>query len=203
LSRADLKPEIVEAAARCFAQNGVDATSIDQIAHEMGASKGKIYHHFNSKGELLLAVRKQSILSVLSRVIPIADTPAPTAERFLAMAKAHVMGILADLPYHRVVVENLRAGLGHSLPPHERELLADIKALQSTYEDMFRDIITAGQKDTSFRQQSVSMTVNSVIVLLNAPIFWYQPRPDDTEASRLLIAEHIAQMALGTLEPSP
>ena len=165
----------------------------------MGASKGKVYHHFNSKGELLLAVRKQSILSVLTRVKPIADTPAPTTERFLAMARAHVMGILADLPYHRVVVENLRAGLRADLPTHERDLQDDIKSMQARYEDLFRDVITAGQKDTSFVQQSVSVTVNSVIVLLNAPIFWYQPRPDDTEATHIEIADLIARMALGTI----
>ena len=199
MSRANLKPEIIETAAKCFARNGVDATSIDQIAHEMGASKGKVYHHFASKGALLLAVRRQSILSVLNLVSPIAETPAPTTERFVAMAEAHVLGILADLPYHRVVVENLRAGLALNLPPPESELLAEIKGLQSTYEDLFRDVISAGQKDTSFRQQSVSITVNSIIVLLNAPIFWYQPRPEDTETSHKAIAEHIARMALGTL----
>lgn len=199
MGRADLKPEIVRTAAICFAKNGVDATSIDQVAQEMGASKGKVYHHFKSKGELLLAVRKQSIVSVLSRVKPIADTPAPTTQRFLAMSHAHVMGVLADLPYHRVVVENLRAGLQADLPPHERDLLDDIKFMQAGYEDLFRDVIAAGQKDTSFAQQSVSITVNSVIVLLNAPIFWYQPRPEDTEATHAEIATLIAQMALGTI----
>ncbi|WP_445809232.1 TetR family transcriptional regulator [Yoonia sp.] len=199
MGRADLKPAIVETAAKCFARNGVDATSIDQIAHEMGASKGKVYHHFSSKGALLLAVRRQSIWSVLHRVKPVAETPAPTPNRFLAMAEAHVMGILADLPYHRVVVENLRAGLVKDLPTHERVMLSEIKELQASYEDLFRDVIASGQKDTSFRQQSVSITVNSVIVLLNAPIFWYQPRPDDSEESHREIATHLARMALGTL----
>ncbi|WP_439104433.1 TetR family transcriptional regulator [Celeribacter marinus] len=203
MTRADLKHEIVKQAAICFAKNGVDATSIDQIAHAMGASKGKVYHHFCSKGELLLAVRKQSIESVIQRVKPVADTPAPTAQRFVAMSKAHVMGILVDLPFHRVVVENLRAGLSQNLPPHESRLLSEIKALQASYEDLFRDVISSGQKDTSFRQQSVSTTVNSVIVLLNAPIFWYQPRAEDTEDSHRRIAEHIAEMALGTLTPRP
>jgi AcrR family transcriptional regulator len=200
MDRASIKPAIILTAAKCFAFNGVDATSIDLIAQEMGASKGKIYHHFNSKGELLLAVRRQSIMSVLSRVKPIADTPAPTRERFAAMAEAHVLGILADLSYHRVVVENLRAGLSRDLPQHEREMLAEIKDLQASYENMFRDVISAGQKDTSFRIQSVSITVNSILVLLNAPIFWYQPRPEDTDAHRLAIAEQLAQMALQAVQ---
>lgn len=194
-----LKDEIIEAAANCFAQNGIEKTSIDDIGAKMGASKGKVYHHFRSKAELLLAIRQRSILSVVSRVKPIAETPAPTASRFLNMAEAHVVGILTDLPYHRVVVENLRTGLGHEMGDNERASLVEIKELQSSYEDLFRDVIDAGQKDTSFRQQSVSVAVNCVIVLLNAPIFWYQPRIQDTKNSHNKIAQQISRMALGSI----
>lgn len=200
MKQNDTKSIVIECAAKCFANNGVDNTSIDEIAREMGASKGKVYHHFRSKGELLLAVRHQSILSVLTRVKPIADTPAPTATRFIDMACAHVQGILSDLPYHRVVVENLRAGLAGSTTEHERRYLAEIRSLQADYEDLFRDVIEAGQKDGSFRQQSVSVAVNSVIVLLNAPIFWYQPRSEDDADTHQAIAGQIAQMALGAIQ---
>ncbi len=200
MKQNDTKSIVIECAAKCFANNGVDNTSIDEIAREMGASKGKVYHHFRSKGELLLAVRHHSILSVLTRVKPIADTPAPTATRLFDMACAHVQGILSDLPYHRVVVENLRAGLAGSTTEHERRYLAEIKALQADYEDLFRDVIEAGQKDGSFRQQSVSVAVNSVIVLLNAPIFWYQPRSEDDADTLQAIAGQIAQMVLGAIQ---
>lgn len=199
MPKRDAKQDITKAAAICFARNGVDKTSIDEVAREMGASKGKIYHWFRTKGELLLSVRQQSIMSVMERVKPIADTPAPTAERFLYMAQAHVHGILDDLPFHRVVVENLRSGFAGATTEYEREFLAEIVALQTLYEDLFREVISAGQKDGSFRQQSTSVTVNSIIVLLNAPIFWYQPRPDDTEKQREDIAKQVAKMALGAI----
>jgi len=199
MPKPDAKQEITKAAAVCFARNGVDKTSIDEVAREMGASKGKVYHWFRTKGELLLSVRQQSILSVMERVKPIADTPAPTTERFLDMAQAHVHGILGDLPFHRVVVENLRSGLAGATTEHERTFLTEIVALQASYEDLFREVISAGQKDGSFRQQSTSVAVNSVIVLLNAPIFWYQPRSNETTTQREDIAKQVAQMALGAL----
>lgn len=199
MPKQDVKAQITRAAAVCFARNGVENTSIDQIAREMKASKGKVYHWFRTKGELLLSVRNQSIVSVLERVQPIADTPAPTAERFLRMAEAHVTGILEDLPFHRVVVENLRSGQAGATTEHERAFLAEIVALQASYEDLFRELVSAGQKDGSFRQQSTSIAVNSVIVLLNAPIFWYQPRTDETHEQRQEIAAQIARMALGAI----
>ena len=98
------------------------------------------------------------------------------------------------------MVENLRGGLAGSTTEHERRYLAEIKALQADYEDLFRDVIEAGQKDGSFRQQSVSVAVNSVIVLLNAPIFWYQPRSEDDADTLQAIAGQIAQMALGAIQ---
>lgn len=199
MAKSDVKTQITEAAAICFARNGVEKTSIDEIARQMGASKGKIYHWFRTKGELLLSVRSQSLASVLTRVQPIAEIPAPTSERFVNMAQAHVTGILEDLPFHRVVVENLRSGLAGSTTEHERAFLAEIVELQATYEDLFRDVISAGQKDGSFRKQSTSIAVNSVIVLLNAPIFWYQPRDEETPAQREAIAKQVATMALGAI----
>ncbi|MGD9915173.1 MAG: TetR/AcrR family transcriptional regulator [Rhizobiaceae bacterium] len=47
-SRAD----ILRTAALCFMERGYYATSIDDVARKLGATKGRIYHHFPSKGDL-------------------------------------------------------------------------------------------------------------------------------------------------------
>ena len=46
LDSTSVKGRILDAAAHAFATNGVDQTSIDDIAHDLGATKGKIYHNF-------------------------------------------------------------------------------------------------------------------------------------------------------------
>ena len=51
-SRAD----ILGAAARCFMERGYTATSIDDVARSLGATKGRIYHHFPSKADLFAEV---------------------------------------------------------------------------------------------------------------------------------------------------
>ncbi len=51
--------EILDAAVICFAQDGYNGTTIDQIAAETGLSKGSIYRFFKSKDDILLALLDQ------------------------------------------------------------------------------------------------------------------------------------------------
>lgn len=48
--------EILNAAVTCFARDGYNGTTIDQIAAETGLSKGSVYRFFKSKDDILLAL---------------------------------------------------------------------------------------------------------------------------------------------------
>ncbi|RUS46754.1 TetR/AcrR family transcriptional regulator [Cohnella sp. AR92] len=52
----DKRKQIIEAALRCFSRKGFQATSIQEIADELGMAKGSLYFYFKSKEELLLSV---------------------------------------------------------------------------------------------------------------------------------------------------
>jgi AcrR family transcriptional regulator len=51
-----VRHRILDAALRCFTENGYDATTIDQVRVAAGVSVGAVYHHFADKGELAAAV---------------------------------------------------------------------------------------------------------------------------------------------------
>lgn len=53
---ADSVTNIKDAATRLFAQNGYANTSLDDIATDVGLTKGGIYYYFRSKEQLLLAI---------------------------------------------------------------------------------------------------------------------------------------------------
>jgi len=47
---------ILDAALACFNQYGIEATTIDMIRQQSGASVGSIYHHFGSKEDIAAAL---------------------------------------------------------------------------------------------------------------------------------------------------
>ena len=47
--------QLLGTASRLFNQRGIEATSVDDIAAELGTTKGAIYHYFDNKNQLLLA----------------------------------------------------------------------------------------------------------------------------------------------------
>lgn len=55
-SNVEREQGILDAAAKLFIHYGYDKTTVSDIAHEAGISKGAIYLHFKSKDELLEAL---------------------------------------------------------------------------------------------------------------------------------------------------
>ncbi|WP_162462947.1 TetR/AcrR family transcriptional regulator [Paenibacillus psychroresistens] len=54
----DKKKQILEAAIKCFADKGYQATSIQEIADSLGIAKGSLYFYFKSKEDLLVSICK-------------------------------------------------------------------------------------------------------------------------------------------------
>ena len=55
---AERRADLLEAAERLFLAQGVEATSIEQIAEAAGVAKGSFYLQFESREELLAALRR-------------------------------------------------------------------------------------------------------------------------------------------------
>lgn len=60
-SRELTRKRLLDAAARLFARNGFQATSVDDVAEAAGFSKGALYYNFSSKDDLFEALVEESI----------------------------------------------------------------------------------------------------------------------------------------------
>ncbi|MEA4884159.1 MAG: TetR/AcrR family transcriptional regulator [Clostridia bacterium] len=68
-------------AARIFARKGYDATSVDEIAVEVGVAKGTIYYHFDSKRALFASVISDGLDGLLGEAEEsIASTSDPVEQ---------------------------------------------------------------------------------------------------------------------------
>jgi AcrR family transcriptional regulator len=56
VSARDTRSAIREAALRLFLANGVEQTSLREVADEVGINKASLYYHYESKADLLAAV---------------------------------------------------------------------------------------------------------------------------------------------------
>ncbi|HIP97184.1 MAG TPA: TetR/AcrR family transcriptional regulator [Anaerolineae bacterium] len=77
---------ILEAAEKCFAQHGYDATGVAEICRRAGVSKGAFYHHFSGKQAVFLELLNRW-LAGLDTQLEAARAGAETVpEGFLRMA---------------------------------------------------------------------------------------------------------------------
>lgn len=67
-TRGDTRQELLDAARRLFAQKGYAATTVREIADEVGIRDSAIYAHFNAKQELLDALIAQSGPELIDRI---------------------------------------------------------------------------------------------------------------------------------------
>ena len=80
--RRDAKRELLRAAADVFAERGFRDASIDEVAERAGYSKGAVYWHFASKGDLFFALVEEHVDRPTREMIELLES-AP-AERDVA-----------------------------------------------------------------------------------------------------------------------
>jgi AcrR family transcriptional regulator len=83
--RAQRAAQLLAAAQRVFSRQGFHAATVSDVAAEAGVSQGTVYHYFDSKEALLLAVFTQWEQENLRSEIEQALGAEPTAARKLAM----------------------------------------------------------------------------------------------------------------------
>ena len=86
--------QIISAARRTFARQGVTRTTLEDVARAAGVTRGAIYWHFAGKTDLFFAMREQVSLPTIDTGYASSSTdaadPLGSAERFLR-------GVIASL----------------------------------------------------------------------------------------------------------
>jgi AcrR family transcriptional regulator len=86
---------IVEAALGLFAEHGISGTSLQMIADALGVTKAAVYHQYNTKDEIVLAVA-QVVLARLEAAVTAAE-----AERSRSRARELLIAEMIDLAVER------------------------------------------------------------------------------------------------------
>src|SRR6202045_1213430 len=109
----DPRQEILRAAARLFQQQGYDGTSMNDVAAALKLSKGGLYHHFQSKDEILFDLMNHAMDITQERVINPVRGIADPEERLRALIRLHIEVVLS--PRDREITVMLHEN--NPLPP--------------------------------------------------------------------------------------
>lgn len=195
------RDEILRAAAELFMEYGYAATSIDAVAERLGATKGRIYHHYRSKADLFFDVQVAAMSRLNEEVEPIARAPGSALERLAAMALRHVQVILTELPMQKVAVQGLERHLLGTSSAVKR--LRSVIKMRDDYESLFAEVIDEGIRAGLFLDLPPKLATKPFFGALNWATVWYSPRRLQTPEAIDDIARTLAAYAMRGLLKDP
>ncbi|HHZ09654.1 MAG TPA: TetR/AcrR family transcriptional regulator [Rhizobiales bacterium] len=188
--------DILEAAALCFMERGYNATSIDDVARRLGATKGRIYHHYPAKADLFAKVCRTGMDMNYAAIEPVRGDSADLLERWTRMATIHTRQMMETRPFQRAVWEGVELALRGSTTSSQREELDELLRYRNGYGDIFREVIAQGRREGVFDFEDLGIANQLMFMALNSPIFWYTKRPGETEADREKIIRQVVTFAM-------
>ncbi len=165
----DSRQEILRAAARLFQQQGYDATSMNDVAAALGLSKGGLYHHFQSKDEILFHLMDHAMEITQERVINPVRGIADPEERLRMLIRRHIAVVLSERDREITVMlhEN------HPLPPALRKRInARKKEYVHFVESLIAEVQRARQAKGSVSPRAAAF---ALLGMINWIYQWYQP----------------------------
>ncbi|MEP5569196.1 MAG: TetR/AcrR family transcriptional regulator [Halioglobus sp.] len=88
--------DILEAATQLFAEEGFHGSSTRKIAAQAGLSEGTLFHYFNTKNDLLLAILDEFYSELITSAQEGVQDIMGTRERLLFLAKNHLRSLMAN-----------------------------------------------------------------------------------------------------------
>jgi AcrR family transcriptional regulator len=181
--------EIITAAAKVFRTKGYHAASVQDIADEVGILKGSLYHHFDSKEELLYLVAKEPIARLYAQAVEIVAMEAPAVEKLRRAILAHLEAFHEHHPHLFVYLRETE--------DLKRRFRATTQLSPKQYERFWQQILREGMKTGEFRPDlDVQVISYGLLGMLNWLYKWYDP---GGRLSVREIAEQFSVLALSGL----
>jgi AcrR family transcriptional regulator len=165
----DSRQEILRTAGRLFQQRGYDATSMNDVAAALKLSKGGLYHHFQSKDEILYQIMNHAMDITQERVIDPVRSIADPEQRLRALIRLHIEVVLS--PADREITVMLHEN--HPLPPALRKKInARKKDYVHVLENLMAEVQRARHAKGAVGPRAAAF---ALLGMLNWIYQWYKP----------------------------
>jgi len=179
--------EILKVAARMFAEQGYEPTTLDMIAEELGLTKPGLYYYIKSKEDVLAHIFQAIFQSILAQIKAEISPDMTPQERLQYLIEAYVT-------YACVYPE------GRALFLYQSNLIsvcnAEMLALREDYQQQLAETIEAGIAHGSFHVANARIASLALFGSLYCIPLWYQP---DGSLSPAEVARYYASILIGGL----
>lgn len=165
--------EIIEAAAKVFAQRGYHGASTQDIADVLGIRQASLYYYFDSKEAALEAVCAEGMQDYALHAQRILRAPARGADRVAQVFFRHLAPMAERHDFTLVFLRERRF-----LPAPARRR---IRALEQRYERLIERIIQQAIEVGEFRRDlDARMATLALLGLGNSAAVWFGREPGAT-----------------------
>ncbi|AKH17638.1 TetR/AcrR family transcriptional regulator [Deinococcus soli (ex Cha et al. 2016)] len=183
------REQILDSASRLFSERGYHATSMRDLAGELGMQGGSLYAHIASKEELLIEIVNQASRQFDEALFTLRGEPMRADEKLREAMFRHI----------RVVADNMDSAtvFFHEWKHLSPEAYGRVTGWRDTIDGFYRELVMQGVQEGTFRADlDVKMTAYLILSAVNWAYTWYRP---GGSMSPREVADQFAEMLLSGL----
>jgi AcrR family transcriptional regulator/NAD(P)-dependent dehydrogenase (short-subunit alcohol dehydrogenase family) len=161
----DRRDEIVRKAIESFQRHGYHNTTIENIAHQLGLTKGSVYYYVEGKQDLLFEAHRFAMGLLRRGLKEIAALNASPQKKLERAIRHHIRAVIDELSLATVLLQQ-----EYSLSAAQRR---KIVAMRDEYEQLFRAVILEGIAKGVFRPVDVRVIGFAILGALNWMPHWF------------------------------
>ena len=161
------RTQLLDAAIRCFSEQGYYGTTVDAVANEAGLSKGSLYRFFDSKDDLLMAIVDEWAARAEERWASWKDDPNP-----LLQLREYGHLLMDQMATHRALVPIWLEFFRHEAPrEHMRRMYASARQRLAAG-------VRAGVRAGQLRDVAPTQAADAIMALLEGIAILAAADPD-------------------------
>lgn len=186
------RDEILEAAAQIFREKGYHAASMQDIADAVKLQKASLYHHVNSKQEILLALLDRALDILIEGMEDVLRLSLPPEEKLRQAMVVYLQFMLEQRGLSSVLLLEYR-----SLEPEFRQRHIPRR---DHYERLWRDLLKEGSDQGVFDVSDPALVSRFLLGVMNWTITWYR---EDGALTPVELAQECANLFVLGLKVRP
>jgi AcrR family transcriptional regulator len=171
-------------AAKTFTERGYDGTSMEDLAHELGITKGAIYHHVSGKAELLRLATDRALDGLTAIVDEASALEGAAIDRVEHAVRRSVELLLDELPFVTLLLR-----VRGNTPVEKRAIVR-----RREIDHALAALVAKAEAEGDVRSDvDADLTARLLFGTVNSLVEWY--RPSRGGAGKAELADAVCRIA--------